>query len=36
MYIHDITGKFLGTLGIRRNSAPFSHIHDGPHYEFNK
>ena len=28
--------KFLGTPGIQRNDAPSFHIHDGPHYEFNK
>ena len=29
-------GKFLGTPVARRNSAPSSHIHDGPHNKFNE
>ena len=31
-----IHGKYLGTSGVRRNDAPSSHIHDGPHHEFNE
>ena len=29
-------GKFLNTLGARRNDTPFSHIRIGPHHKFNK
>ena len=29
-------GKFLGTPGVRRNGAPSSHIHGGPHHDFNE
>ena len=29
-------GKFLGTLGVRRNGVLFFHIHGGPYHEFNE
>ena len=29
-------GKFLGTPKVQRNSAPSSHIHGGPHNQFNE
>ena len=28
--------KFLSTPGTQRNDAHFSHIHNGPHHEFNE
>ena len=31
-----ILGKYLDTPGTRRNGAPSSHIHGGPHHEFNE
>ena len=31
-----IHGKYLGASGVRRNGTPSSHIHDGPHHEFNE
>ena len=34
--IDALLGKFLDIPGIRRNSAPSSHIHGGLHHEFNK
>ena len=29
-------GKYLDTPRVQRNSAPSSHIHGGPHHEFNE
>ena len=34
--INDNNRKFLGTLGVRKNDAPPSHIHDRPYHEFNE